>query len=52
MSQEMDEKVLQQHINLYVNDYSINLGEKGRQAINFLFARAIESEIISNGVEL
>ena len=52
LSQEMDEKVLQQHINLYVNDYSINLGKKGRQAINFLFARAIETKIISNGVEL
>jgi len=48
----MDEKVLQQHINLYVNDYSLDLGEKGRQAINFLFARAIETKIIPNGVEL
>jgi len=52
LSQEMDEKVLQQHINLYVNDYSLDLGEKGRQAINFLFARAIETKIIPNGVEL
>jgi len=32
-SQEMEEKVMRQHIDLYVNDYSISLGENGRKAV-------------------
>lgn len=35
-AQEMDEHVMRQHIQLYVNDYSIDLGEKGRRAVDFL----------------
>jgi 1,4-dihydroxy-6-naphthoate synthase len=33
-SQEMEEDVMRKHIDLYVNDYSINLGKKGQNAIN------------------
>jgi 1,4-dihydroxy-6-naphthoate synthase len=32
-SQAMDEEVMRKHIDLYVNDFSIDLGEKGRLAI-------------------
>lgn len=32
-SQEMEEDVMRKHIDLYVNDYSIGLGEKGKNAI-------------------
>ena len=32
-SQEMEEDVMRKHIDLYVNNYSINLGEKGKKAI-------------------
>lgn len=32
-SQEMDEKVMRQHIDLYVNNYSLQLGNDGRAAI-------------------
>jgi len=32
-SQEMEEDVMRKHIDLYVNDYSIELGGKGRKAI-------------------
>ncbi len=32
-SQEMDENVMRQHIDLYVNNYSISLGEEGRSAV-------------------
>lgn len=39
-AQEMSEEVMYQHINLYVNDYSIDLGEDGRQAVVVLFERA------------
>ena len=35
-SQEMSEAVMRQHINLYVNNYSIQLGEAGRNAIKKL----------------
>ena len=33
-SQEMEEDVMRKHIDLYVNNYSINLGDKGKNAIN------------------
>jgi 1,4-dihydroxy-6-naphthoate synthase len=35
-AQEMDESVMRQHIDLYVNDYSLSLGEDGRKAIETL----------------
>lgn len=30
---EMDETIMRKHINLYVNDFSLNLGDEGRKAI-------------------
>jgi len=35
-AQEMSEKVMRQHIDLYVNDFSINLGNDGRKAVGKL----------------
>jgi 1,4-dihydroxy-6-naphthoate synthase len=35
-SQEMQESVMKQHIDLYVNNYSIDLGAEGKQAVNTL----------------
>jgi len=35
-SQEMEEKVMRQHIDLYVNDYSIDLAEEGKEAVRKL----------------
>lgn len=35
-SQEMSEDVMRKHINLYVNDFSLDLGEKGKAAIDTL----------------
>ncbi len=32
-AQEMNEDVMRHHIDLYVNDYSIDLGEKGKMAV-------------------
>jgi 1,4-dihydroxy-6-naphthoate synthase len=32
-SQEMSEDVMRQHIDLYVNDYSLDLGEDGKKAV-------------------
>jgi 1,4-dihydroxy-6-naphthoate synthase len=39
-SQEMDESVMQSHIDLYVNDFSLDLGEDGLTAVRRLFAEA------------
>jgi len=45
-SQELDDSVINQHINLYVNDYSIDIGEDGVKAVEKLFAMAEEEGII------
>jgi 1,4-dihydroxy-6-naphthoate synthase len=37
-SQEMSEAVMRKHIDLYVNNYSINLGEAGKDAVQKLLA--------------
>ena len=39
-AQEMSEQVMYQHIALYVNDYSVDLGADGRHAVEVLFDRA------------
>jgi 1,4-dihydroxy-6-naphthoate synthase len=36
-AQEMDENVMRQHIELYVNDHSLALGDSGRHAIQQLY---------------
>jgi 1,4-dihydroxy-6-naphthoate synthase len=47
-AQEMDTAVMQQHISLYVNDFSIDLGEKGKAAINYLFNTAVQKGLIKS----
>ena len=39
-SQEMDEKVMRNHIDLYVNAFSLDLGQEGLSAISRFFAEA------------
>jgi 5,8-dihydroxy-2-naphthoate synthase len=39
-AQEMSEDVMYQHIDLYVNEYSVDLGDDGRRAVEVLFDRA------------
>ncbi len=39
-AQEMNEEIMQKHVDLYVNDYSLDLGEKGRSAIKKLYQEA------------
>jgi len=36
----MSEDVMYRHIDLYVNEYSIDLGREGRRAVEVLFDRA------------
>jgi len=45
-AQEMSESVMYQHIDLYVNQYSVELGADGRKAVETLFARATASGVI------
>jgi len=45
-AQEMSEEVMYKHIELYVNKYSLDLGEEGRKAIKLLFETATVNGII------
>lgn len=45
-AQEMSEKVMKQHIQLYVNAFSVDLGEVGTKAVNLLFNKAVEVGLI------
>jgi 1,4-dihydroxy-6-naphthoate synthase len=47
---EMDEAVMRAHIGLYVNDYSIDLGDDGIAAIENLFELAAAARLIPPGV--
>ncbi|MBN1989948.1 MAG: 1,4-dihydroxy-6-naphthoate synthase [Bacteroidales bacterium] len=38
-AQEMDMDVMRKHIQLYVNRYSVDLGDSGRSAINFILEK-------------
>jgi 1,4-dihydroxy-6-naphthoate synthase len=50
-AQEMSEEVMNKHINLYVNNYSIDLGTEGKQAIRKLFEKVNELGLIKNRSE-
>jgi 1,4-dihydroxy-6-naphthoate synthase len=43
---EMSDEVMRSHIELYVNDFSSDLGKVGREAVNALFARAHDTGIL------
>jgi 1,4-dihydroxy-6-naphthoate synthase len=45
-AQEMSDEVMYRHIELYVNDYSIDLGADGRRAVEVLFTRARAAGVI------
>ena len=45
-AREMDSTVMNNHIKLFVNEYTLNLGNKGKEAINTLFRIATEKRVI------
>lgn len=45
-AQEMEESVMVQHIQLYVNKYSLNLGVEGRKAVSTLLESAVAQGLI------
>ena len=46
-AQEMDDEVIQKHIGLYVNNYTVELGEIGKNAVQLLFQQAEKAGIIT-----
>lgn len=45
-SQELSEEVIHAHIQLYVNEFSYDIGERGRQSIESLLSRAMSKQLI------
>src|SRR3954469_22241331 len=45
-AQEMSEDVMYRHIDLYVNEYSVDLGVEGRRAVELLFRKAAATGVI------
>ena len=50
-AQEMDPSVQQQHIDLYVNDFSVTLGVDGKNAIQTLFDEGKKSGLLPDVVQ-
>jgi 1,4-dihydroxy-6-naphthoate synthase len=46
-AQEMDDTVARQHIDLYVNRFSVDLGDEGAGAVRELFSRAAQAGILA-----
>ncbi|MEI7829317.1 MAG: 1,4-dihydroxy-6-naphthoate synthase [Prolixibacteraceae bacterium] len=44
-AQSMEEEVMRNHIQLYVNDFSVDLGTKGKEAITTLYEKSTEKQI-------
>ncbi len=45
-AQEMSTEVMYKHIELYVNKYSVDLGEEGRNAVSLFFEEALKRNIV------
>jgi len=45
-AQEISEEVIKKHIELYVNNYTKNLGKQGKEAINFMYDFVYKSKLI------
>lgn len=48
-AQEIDDQVIRDHIGLYVNDFSLDLGSEGRSAINDFLKKGAEAGLFSAG---
>ena len=42
----MDDAVMHKHIDLYVNEFSVSLGSRGKQAVEQMFEFAVKAGII------
>ncbi|MGE3958214.1 MAG: menaquinone biosynthesis family protein [Vicinamibacterales bacterium] len=50
-AQEMDEAVMYKHIDLYVNEFSVDLGTEGRRAVTTMFDRAVALGLVPPSTE-
>ncbi len=48
-AQELEERVIQEHIGLYVNNFSMNLGIQGEKAVLTFFEKAEKAGILPQG---
>lgn len=51
-AQETDNTVIQQHIDLYVNSYSIDVGKKGKEAIKYMLQIAEKTQNITDKADI
>lgn len=51
-AQEFDDHVLMQHVDLYVNQWTVDLGEEGHRALNELSRRSSAVGLVPTGVQL
>ena len=47
-AQEMDDDVIDRHIGLFVNHYSLDLGEEGRQAVQTLLSERMKADAFAD----
>ena len=47
-AQELDDSVIDKHIDLYVNDFSVNLGNVGKKAIKRLYEEATKAALFES----
>lgn len=45
-AQELNDEVIYKHIQLYVNNFTEDLGEVGKKAVNSLFSRALREKVV------
>jgi 1,4-dihydroxy-6-naphthoate synthase len=45
-SQELSDEVIKQHIDLYVNDFSLDVGDEGERAVQELISRAEDAGLV------
>lgn len=50
-AQEMSEEVMKKHIDLYVNQFSVDLGETGEKAIQLMINKAKEIQLVNSVTE-
>lgn len=50
-AQEMDIEIMKRHINLYVNEFTADLGVKGRAAVDYMFEKAKSEGVLTNLVD-
>ena len=47
-ARELDQEVINKHIALFVNDFTLEIGSKGQEAVNYMFEKAVEYNLVRN----